>query len=700
MSVIAATPHDPHTDSMRSTPPPSTTAYTNHPPPFHHSISSPVVVPFPFYQPRKRSFHDMPHTQSFSALGPPRSDLLSTESDSPGPSVPPPAPRLSFQDLPAVSPEVTNGVLIPAQLPPTPDPSPPNSKVLFTPDDSISFAEIPRRLPSDPSPSVQKPHSPPRSRAMTNVPRRPPNEHRPKSMGPPRPVRKSQTMMHPSSIRMAESSSADGRHRLGTPIESPGFPRTMTAPADTTFGSGDATPSELASPDGLEAKVVLLGSQGVGKTSLILRYTKGTFNLAPATIGSSLHTRKLVHSGVRVKLQIWDTAGQERFRSMAPIYYRGANVCILVYDTNDRQSFEDVRSWLEELQKTLPKETAIYIVGSKTDLAAREVSIDEAKRKLQIWRRPQPRGLLRSSSLAAHDPISSPATPTRSHSSSALVALNTEAEPSKPPSRVPFPSRPSLQIIPPSTLPSSPRSTKISFGNMKSPTRPTSSTFTDPVVPLMTSASHATSAGRFSISGVLGYSRTNSTGNAVSTLARLAEDYPAAPRDDITPVRRVRIESTPHMIDTRRKSEDWSSRPWRMGQGPGAAEALGEFGAGVRRRQSGGDLLEPESRPTSNFGLKNGRIRAGSVGRDVRLYDESAATEEWGMDVLGIRLGEVSALNGQGIDALFQSISALLVEKRENIERDRTLRRKDSVMLLDLSKTDTTDHKTKRGCCV
>ena len=147
----------------------------------------------------------------------------------------------------------------------------------------------------------------------------------------------------------------------------------MTAPPDTTLGSGDATPSELNNTDGLEAKVVLLGSQGVGKTSLILRYTKGAFNTAPATIGSSLHTRKLVHSGVRVKLQIWDTAGQERFRSMAPIYYRGAHVCILVYDISDSRSFEDVRSWLEELQKTVPKETVIYIVGSKIDLRAREV---------------------------------------------------------------------------------------------------------------------------------------------------------------------------------------------------------------------------------------------------------------------------------------------------------------------------------------
>ena len=56
---------------------------------------------------------------------------------------------------------------------------------------------------------------------------------------------------------------------------------------------------------------------------------------------------------------------------MAPIYYRGAHVCVLVYDISDRGSFDDVRSWLEELQKTVPKETVIFIVGSKVDLKSR-----------------------------------------------------------------------------------------------------------------------------------------------------------------------------------------------------------------------------------------------------------------------------------------------------------------------------------------
>jgi small GTP-binding protein len=157
---------------------------------------------------------------------------------------------------------------------------------------------------------------------------------------------------------------------------------TTPPPRESSTGSGESEAGDLGGPEGLEAKVVLLGSQGVGKTSLILRFTTRTFtpNAAPATIGSSLHTRKLVHGGIRVKLQIWDTAGQERFRSMAPIYYRGAHVCVLVYDISDRQSFEDVRSWLEELGRTVPKETMIYVVGAKIDLERKRAVRSVARR--------------------------------------------------------------------------------------------------------------------------------------------------------------------------------------------------------------------------------------------------------------------------------------------------------------------------------
>ena len=77
----------------------------------------------------------------------------------------------------------------------------------------------------------------------------------------------------------------------------------------------------------LEAKIVVLGSQGVGKTSFVHRYVKNAF--APpstqSTIGASFLTKRVVDvdTSTVVRLQIWDTAGQERFRSISKLYYRG-----------------------------------------------------------------------------------------------------------------------------------------------------------------------------------------------------------------------------------------------------------------------------------------------------------------------------------------------------------------------------------------
>jgi len=87
-----------------------------------------------------------------------------------------------------------------------------------------------------------------------------------------------------------------------------------------------------------------------------------------------------------------------------------------------------------------------------------------------------------------------------------------------------------------------------------------------------------------------------------------------------------------------------------MGEGPGAAEALGEFGAGVKKKQSG-ELLGSKASTIPVIATKT-RARGGSLGRDSRLYSGSGsdASEEevWGVDVEGMRVGEVSALNGEG----------------------------------------------------
>jgi small GTP-binding protein len=84
----------------------------------------------------------------------------------------------------------------------------------------------------------------------------------------------------------------------------------------------------------LEAKIVVLGSQGVGKTSLVHRYVKNAFTPpdTQSTVGASFLTKRVVDidTSTVVRLQIWDTAGQERFRSISKLYYRGMLRCAAI----------------------------------------------------------------------------------------------------------------------------------------------------------------------------------------------------------------------------------------------------------------------------------------------------------------------------------------------------------------------------------
>jgi small GTP-binding protein len=138
-------------------------------------------------------------------------------------------------------------------------------------------------------------------------------------------------------------------------------------------------------PPSLEAKLVILGAQSVGKTSLVHRYVKNSFippNKSQSTIGASFLTTR-VHdpeSGATIRLQIWDTAGQERFRSISKLYYRGADAAILCYDVSDRSSFEEMGRWLAELRDHTGGQgeagfpIVLHVVGTKTDLVAAEPS--------------------------------------------------------------------------------------------------------------------------------------------------------------------------------------------------------------------------------------------------------------------------------------------------------------------------------------
>merc|ERR1719388_668458 len=98
-------------------------------------------------------------------------------------------------------------------------------------------------------------------------------------------------------------------------------------------------------------KIVFLGEQGVGKTSVISRFMYDTFdNNYQATIGIDFLSKTLYLEDRTVRLQLWDTAGQERFRSLIPSYIRDSSGAIVVYDITNKASFLSTSRWIEEVK--------------------------------------------------------------------------------------------------------------------------------------------------------------------------------------------------------------------------------------------------------------------------------------------------------------------------------------------------------------
>lgn len=130
-----------------------------------------------------------------------------------------------------------------------------------------------------------------------------------------------------------------------------------------------------------EVKVVLLGEQGVGKSSIVLRFSANVWDrFTESTIGASFMSKLLLVDGVPIKFQIWDTAGQEKYHSLAPMYYRAAAAAIVVYDITSLASFHTLKNWVHELQSLGPENIVIAICGNKSDLEdRREVDSAEAR---------------------------------------------------------------------------------------------------------------------------------------------------------------------------------------------------------------------------------------------------------------------------------------------------------------------------------
>ena len=130
-------------------------------------------------------------------------------------------------------------------------------------------------------------------------------------------------------------------------------------------------------------KVLLLGDSTVGKTCFLMKYTDKTFqDIHMATIGLDYRLRSMkLKSGKSINLQIWDTAGQDRFRAITKNYYKGSHGIILIYDITNTQSFENVKTWVNQIREEASSNVIIYIAGNKVDMEdERKVDRDDGEK--------------------------------------------------------------------------------------------------------------------------------------------------------------------------------------------------------------------------------------------------------------------------------------------------------------------------------
>ena len=128
-------------------------------------------------------------------------------------------------------------------------------------------------------------------------------------------------------------------------------------------------------------KIIIIGDSGIGKSAVLFRFADDIYNNNYiSTIGVDFKIKTIFVNSKIIKLQIWDTAGQERFRTITTSYYRGAHIIFMCYDITDRQSFQNLEMWYDEVKKYAGSNIQIVICGTKMDLTAkREVSYEEGK---------------------------------------------------------------------------------------------------------------------------------------------------------------------------------------------------------------------------------------------------------------------------------------------------------------------------------
>ena len=129
-------------------------------------------------------------------------------------------------------------------------------------------------------------------------------------------------------------------------------------------------------------KFIIIGDPSVGKSNILLKYVHNKFiNEYKSTIGVELGAKSITMDGKIFRIQIWDIAGQENFKCLTRSYFKNSICAIITYDITNKESFDNIQDWIDEVKNQSSKNTLLVLVGNKIDLEnERIVSFDEGKK--------------------------------------------------------------------------------------------------------------------------------------------------------------------------------------------------------------------------------------------------------------------------------------------------------------------------------
>ena len=129
-------------------------------------------------------------------------------------------------------------------------------------------------------------------------------------------------------------------------------------------------------------KVLIVGDADVGKTQIVSRYVEDSFvEEYKPTVGIGFCSKSISLNNKNINLQLDDTSGQERYRTIRQSYYKGSQLIVLVYAINNRNSFNSIPKWVDEVKKQTDKNTKFLLVGNKCDLEEERRAVTEKEAK-------------------------------------------------------------------------------------------------------------------------------------------------------------------------------------------------------------------------------------------------------------------------------------------------------------------------------